>query len=89
MAAASSTRQRTARAEPHMIVVEDLRFRYRRADRYAVDGVSFTVDPGEVVGFLGPNGAGKSTTQKILTGLLRGTSEVSTTTWVHVLSGEL
>ncbi len=36
----------------------------------AVDGISFTVQPGEMVGYLGPNGAGKSTTIKILTGLL-------------------
>ena len=37
----------------------------------AVDGVSFQVQRGEVVGFLGPNGAGKSTTMKMLTGYLR------------------
>ncbi len=36
----------------------------------AVDGVSFCIEPGEVVGYLGPNGAGKSTTLKMLTGLL-------------------
>lgn len=36
----------------------------------AVNGLSFTVQPGEVVGFLGPNGAGKSTTMKMLTGFL-------------------
>jgi len=40
----------------------------------AVDGVSFTVGPGEVVGFLGPNGAGKSTTMKMVTGFLTPTS---------------
>lgn len=34
----------------------------------AIDGVSFTVNPGEIVGFLGPNGSGKSTTMRILTG---------------------
>lgn len=38
--------------------------------RVAVNGLSFTVQPGEVVGFLGPNGAGKSTTMKMLTGFL-------------------
>src|SRR5215469_15760244 len=36
----------------------------------AVDGVSFTVSRGEVLGFLGPNGAGKSTTMKMITGFL-------------------
>jgi len=37
----------------------------------AVDDVSFTVAPGEIVGLVGPNGAGKSTTLRILTGLVR------------------
>lgn len=36
----------------------------------AVDGISFSVDKGQIVGFLGPNGAGKSTTMKIITGYL-------------------
>lgn len=36
----------------------------------AIHDISFTVRPGEIVGFLGPNGAGKSTTVKIITGLL-------------------
>lgn len=36
----------------------------------AVDGISFSVAKGEIVGFLGPNGAGKSTTMKILTGFV-------------------
>jgi ABC-2 type transport system ATP-binding protein len=43
--------------------------RTRRAVR-AVDGVSFTVQSGEMVGYLGPNGAGKSTTIKMITGIL-------------------
>src|SRR5512132_1754601 len=36
----------------------------------AVDGVSFTVERGEVLGFLGPNGAGKSTTMRMVTGFI-------------------
>ena len=40
----------------------------------AVDRVSFSVQPGEILGYLGPNGAGKSTTVKMLTGLLEPTS---------------
>lgn len=39
----------------------------------AVKGVTFTLEPGEVVGFLGPNGAGKTTTLKMLSGLLHPT----------------
>jgi ABC-2 type transport system ATP-binding protein len=40
----------------------------------AVNGISFTVPKGEIIGFLGPNGAGKSTTMRILTGYLPATS---------------
>ncbi len=40
----------------------------------AVDDISFSIKPGEIVGFLGPNGAGKTTTLKILSGLLHPTS---------------
>lgn len=48
------------------INVEGLRFSY--GDLEAVKGISFDVQPGEILGFLGPNGAGKSTTIKMLTG---------------------
>jgi len=54
--------------------------RLRREKRTvpAVDGVSLTIEPGEMVGYIGPNGAGKSTTLKMLTGVLAPTSgEVS------------
>jgi ABC-2 type transport system ATP-binding protein len=51
-----------------MISVDRLVKRYGRT--VAVDGVSFTVQRGEVLGFLGPNGAGKTTTMRILTGFI-------------------
>jgi ABC-2 type transport system ATP-binding protein len=48
-------------------------FRRRYREVRAVDGISFTIEPGEIVGFLGPNGAGKTTTLKMLAGLLHPT----------------
>jgi ABC-2 type transport system ATP-binding protein len=55
-----------------MIEVENLSKRY--GDKQAVDGLSFTVQPGIVTGFLGPNGAGKSTTMRMIAGLDEPTS---------------
>lgn len=52
-----------------MIKVDNLKKSY--GDFCAVDGISFSVTPGEVLGFLGPNGAGKSTTMKMITGFIR------------------
>jgi ABC-2 type transport system ATP-binding protein len=51
------------------IEVRDLTRIY--GEQKAIDGISFSVNRGEIVGFLGPNGAGKSTTMKILTGCLK------------------
>ncbi len=51
----------------HLIMIEVNNITKRFGGVTAVDGVSFKVDKGEVVGFLGPNGAGKSTTMRILT----------------------
>ena len=45
-------------------------FRPKFKEVHAIDGVSFTVDPGEIVGYIGVNGAGKSTTIKMITGIL-------------------
>jgi ABC-2 type transport system ATP-binding protein len=55
------------------IEVEKLVREFRKGPR-AVDGISLTVEPGEIYGFLGPNGAGKSTTVLMLTTLLPPTS---------------
>lgn len=55
-----------------MIEVKDLTKRY--GDRVAVDGISFHVNRGEILGFLGQNGAGKTTTMKILTCFMSATS---------------
>jgi ABC-2 type transport system ATP-binding protein len=48
-------------------------FHRRMQDIKAVDGLTFDLNPGEIVGFLGPNGAGKTTTLKMLSGLLHPT----------------
>ena len=56
-----------------MIRVEDLVKRYKKADRNAVDGISFEVRAGEFFALLGPNGAGKTTTISILTTTLAPT----------------
>jgi ABC-2 type transport system ATP-binding protein len=55
-----------------MIKVENLVKAF--GPKLAVNGVSFTVERGEVLGFLGPNGAGKSTTMRMITGFIPPTS---------------
>lgn len=59
-----------------MIVVSQLRREFSAGGRTltAVDGLSFTVQAGEVYGLLGPNGAGKTTTLRMILGLLEPTS---------------
>jgi ABC-2 type transport system ATP-binding protein len=59
-----------------MIEVNELTRRYRKVT--AVDGLTFTVRPGQVTGFLGPNGAGKSTTLRMILGLTEPTSGTAT-----------
>ena len=56
-----------------MVLVETRALVKRFGAFTAVDGISFKVERGEVVGFLGPNGAGKSTTMKIIAGFLEPT----------------
>ena len=57
---------------PPIISVTNLTRRF--GDFTAVDGVSFAVDPGQVIGYLGPNGSGKTTTIRMLLGIIRPTS---------------
>ena len=57
-----------------MIEILNLTKQYGRIK--AVDDISFSVNPGEIVGFLGPNGAGKSTTMNIITGYVPSTEGV-------------
>ena len=61
-----------------MILVEGLTKIY--GQQKAIDGISFSAEPGKILGFLGPNGAGKSTTMKILAGFIpqsSGTASVA------------
>ncbi len=63
-------RFRVAEAPPGLLgaVRGVVRRRHHTVD--ALDGVSFSIEPGELVGYIGPNGAGKSTTIKIISGIL-------------------
>lgn len=61
----------TARSDTPAILASGLRKQY--GDQFVVDDVSFSISPGEIVGFLGPNGAGKTTTMRMLTGFLPAT----------------
>lgn len=70
-----------------MISVEGLTKRYAR--NTAVDGISFEVEKGQIVGFLGPNGAGKTTTMRILTCFLPPTSGTATVAGFDVLEQPL
>ena len=61
---------RISEKQPGLAGIIQHLLRRRHRDVLAVDGISFTIEPGEIVGFLGPNGAGKTTTLKMLTGLI-------------------
>jgi ABC-2 type transport system ATP-binding protein len=70
-----------------MIKVKDLKKRYARTT--AVDGISFEVEKGHIVGFLGPNGAGKTTTMRILTCFLPPTAGTASVAGFDVLEQPL
>ncbi len=68
----------------YAVEVEGLQKRYPKAPVNAVDGVSFTVQRGEVFGLLGPNGAGKTTTIGVLTTRVRLTAGVARVVGIDV-----
>ena len=70
-----------------MITVSELTKRYAR--NTAVDGISFEVEKGSIVGFLGPNGAGKTTTMRMLTCFLPPTSGTATVAGFDVLEAPM
>ncbi len=70
-----------------MIRVQNLTKRF--LSHTAVDGISFEVEEGEIVGFLGPNGAGKTTTLRILTTFLSATSGTATVAGCDIFSQSL
>lgn len=70
-----------------MIEVKNLTKSY--GDKKAVNGISFTVEDGEILGFLGPNGAGKSTTMNILTGYISSTSGTATINGIDIFEEPL
>lgn len=70
-----------------MIEVKNLSKHF--GDKKAVDGISFTVNDGEILGFLGPNGAGKSTTMNILTGYISSTDGVALIDGIDILENPI
>ncbi|MGH9076591.1 MAG: ABC transporter ATP-binding protein [Acidimicrobiales bacterium] len=85
MLSAPDAGARPARDLPPSVVVADLVKRYPKSPVNAVDGVSFSVAPGEVFGLLGPNGAGKTTTIGVLTTRVRATSGSASVGGVDVI----
>lgn len=69
------------------IVVTNITKNY--GEQKALDDVSFTIEPGNIVGLLGPNGAGKSTMMKILTGFIPASSGTATINGIDVLDNSI
>ena len=67
------------------LIATDLRKRF--VDVVALDGVSLTVEPGQVFGFLGPNGAGKTTTMRIMLDILH--ADAGSVTWNGLAAGSV
>jgi ABC-2 type transport system ATP-binding protein len=65
---------RTVKRSPGALGALRTLFSREYVDKVAVDGISMSLEAGELVGYIGPNGAGKSTTIKMLTGILTPTS---------------
>lgn len=62
---------RVAPANPSLVELHDIGFRYRAADRNALSGVNLTIHTGQVIALVGENGSGKTTLAKLITGLYR------------------
>jgi len=73
-----STTTRSKGGHLQMAIIEAAGLTKRYGQVTAVDGLSFTVEAGQVVGFLGPNGAGKTTALRMLLGLVRPDSGSAT-----------
>ncbi len=71
------------------IIIKNLSKRYGKSDKLALDGLSISVNTGEVYGFLGPNGAGKSTTIKLLMNFIQPTSGSATILGNDIVSGSV
>lgn len=54
-----------------LVEIENVRYRYRAAPGWALDGISFQIERGRVLGLVGPNGSGKTTLYRLILGFMR------------------